>query len=84
MNKYTKRRNRTDTYIATITGPAKLSDDAIINSDFIKNLKSVYGKITLRGRHSNRKAVLGEKYRRGTQNDIPWRLAETIDIYKRS
>jgi hypothetical protein len=40
------------------------------------------GRVRPRGRHSNRKAVLGNGYRPGTQNDIPWRMAETVTFYK--
>ena len=40
-------------------------------------------RIRPRGRHSNRKKVLGSRWRRWTQNDIPWRLAETVSFYKR-
>lgn len=40
-------------------------------------------RIRPRGRHSNRKKVLGGKWRKWTQNDIPWRLAETVSFYKR-
>jgi hypothetical protein len=35
-----------------------------------------------RGRHSDRKAVLGNRWHRGTQNDIPWRMAERVAFYK--
>ena len=39
-------------------------------------------RIRPRGRHSDRKAVLGSGWRRWTQNDIPWRKAETVAFYK--
>jgi hypothetical protein len=39
------------------------------------------GRIRPRGRHSDRKKVLGNGYRPGTQNDIPWRKAETVTFY---
>lgn len=47
-------------------------------------LESIYGtkRIRPRGRHSNRKAALGRLWFRGTQNDIPWRKAETVAFYK--
>ena len=47
-------------------------------------LEAIYGtkRIRPRGRHSNRKAVLGRMWLRGTQNDIPWRLAESVAFYK--
>lgn len=46
-------------------------------------LEAEYGcRIRPRGRHSNRKAVLGSRWHSGTQNDIPWRKAETVAFYK--
>ena len=48
-------------------------------------LESIFEcRIRPRGRHSNRKAVLGSGYRAGTQNDIPWRKAERVAFYKLS
>ena len=49
----------------------------------IEELRREYGSIRLRGRHSDRKAVLGWKWRRHSQNDIPIKFAERIAIYKR-
>ncbi len=50
-----------------------------------KMLEAIFEcRIRPRGRHSNRKAVLGNAYRVGTQNDIPWRMAETVTFYKLS
>ena len=47
-----------------------------------KMLEAIFEcRIRPRGRHSNRKAVLGNAYRPGTQNDIPWRKAETVTFY---
>ncbi len=48
-----------------------------------RTLESIYGtkRIRPRGRHSNRKAVLGSKWHKWTQNDIPWRQAETVAFY---
>ena len=51
--------------------------------DKIDELRREYGSIRLRGRHSDRKAVLGWKWRRHSQNDIPIEFAERIAIYKR-
>jgi hypothetical protein len=47
-------------------------------------LKVLYGtnRIRPRGRHSNRKAVLGNSWHKWTQNDIPWRVAETVAFYR--
>jgi len=41
-------------------------------------------RIRPRGRHSDRKKVLGFRWRKWTQNDIPWREAETVSFYKRN
>lgn len=46
-------------------------------------LSTEYGcQVRPRGRHSDRKAVLGYKWRKWSQNDIPWRLAENVSFYK--
>ena len=46
-------------------------------------LESIYEcRIRPRGRHSDRKKVLGNRWRRWSQNDIPWRQAETVAFYK--
>ena len=49
-----------------------------------RTLEMIYNtkRIRPRGRHSNRKAVLGSKWGVGVQNDIPWRIAETVAFYK--
>lgn len=44
-------------------------------------LESIFGWVVLRGRHRNRKAILGNEWRKYSQNDIPWRKAEFIDVY---
>jgi hypothetical protein len=48
-----------------------------------RTLESIYNtkRIRPRGRHSNRKAVLGNRWHKWTQNDIPWRQAETVAFY---
>lgn len=47
------------------------------------DLEQKYGcRIRPRGRHSNRKAILGSSWRKCSQNDIPWRLAETVAFYR--
>lgn len=47
-----------------------------------KMLESIYGcRIRPRGRHSNRKAVV-RGWSPGTQNDVPWRVAERVTFYK--
>ena len=47
-----------------------------------KMLEAIYeSPIRPRGRHSDRKKVLGGKWRKWNQNDIPWRKAETVSFY---
>jgi hypothetical protein len=67
---------RTSTYIATI--PMKNIEQVI---EVKKTLEQIFGWVVLRGRHSNRRKVLGDAYYRGAQNDIPWRKAQHIDVY---
>lgn len=67
---------RTPTYIATI--PMKNVEQVL---EVKKTLEQIFGWVVLRGRHSNRKKLLGDEWRRNTQNDIPWRMAERIDVY---
>lgn len=48
-------------------------------------LKTQHGcRIRIRGRHSDRKKVLGRGWSKWSQNDIPWRKAETVAFYKRN
>ena len=48
-----------------------------------KLLSAEYGcQVRPRGRHSDRKSVLGFKCKKWTQNDIPWRMAERVTFYK--
>lgn len=47
-----------------------------------KMLEAIYeSPIRPRGRHSDRKKVLGGKWRKWAQNDIPWRKAEKVSFY---
>lgn len=48
----------------------------------VKALSNIFGcQVRPRGRHSNRKAALGNRWSKGTQNDIPWRQAERVSFY---
>ena len=48
-----------------------------------KMLEAIYeSPIRPRGRHSDRKKVLGGRWRKWSQNDIPWRMAERVTFYK--
>jgi hypothetical protein len=67
--------NRTPNYIATI--PMKNEEQVL---EVKKVLEQIFGWVTLRGRNSNRKAVV-TNWRKFAQNDVPWRKAEYIDIY---
>jgi hypothetical protein len=67
--------NRTPNYIATI--PMKNEEQVL---EVKKVLEQIFGWVTLRGRHSDRKSVVKGWYKTG-QNDVPWRVAQYIDIY---
>ena len=67
--------NRTSNYIATI--PMKNEEQVL---EVKKVLEQIFGWVTLRGRHSDRKSVV-KNWGKGTQNDVPWRVAQYIDIY---
>lgn len=69
-------KKRTANYIVTI--PMKNVEQVI---EVKKTLEQIFGWLVLRGRHRNRKKVLGDSWGSGIQNDIPWRKAQTIDIY---
>ena len=63
--------------IMTVTFESELQIKAIT-----KLLSAIYeSPIRPRGRHSDRKKVLGYKWRKWSQNDIPWRMAETVSFY---
>mgnify|MGYP006919763215 FL=1 len=63
--------------IMTVTFESELQIIAIK-----KMLEAIYeSPIRPRGRHSDRKKVLGGKWRKWAQNDIPWRKAETVSFY---
>ena len=64
--------NRTSNYIATI--PMKNEEQV---------LEQIFGWVTLRGRHSDRKSVV-KGWRKTRQNDVPWRVSQYIDIYLHS
>jgi hypothetical protein len=66
--------------IMTVRYQSELQIKAIV-----KLLSSIYEcQVRPRGRHSDRKKVLGYKWRKFSQNDIPWRMAETVTFYKLS
>jgi hypothetical protein len=67
--------NRTSNYIATI--PMKNEEQVL---EVKKVLEQIFGWVTLRGRHSDRKSVV-KSWRKTRQNDVPWRVAQYIDIY---
>ena len=67
--------NRTSNYIATI--PMKNEEQVL---EVKKVLEQIFGWVTLRGRHSDRKSVV-KSWGKSRQNDVPWRVAQYIDIY---
>jgi hypothetical protein len=80
MNTPNFRIKRTPTYL----GSLPMYDVQGIK-DFRESLKEQYGvtAIRIRGRHDDRKAVLGRKWVAGAQNDIPWKQAQWVAFYKR-
>jgi hypothetical protein len=67
--------NRTSNYIATI--PMKNEEQVL---EVKKVLEQIFGWVTLRGRHMDRKSVV-KGWSKSRQNDVPWRVAQYIDIY---
>ena len=67
--------NRTSNYIATI--PMKNEEQVL---EVKKVLEQIFGWVTLRGRHSDRKSVV-KSWSKSRQNDVPWRQSQYIDIY---
>jgi hypothetical protein len=67
--------NRTSNYIATI--PMKNEEQVL---EVKKVLEQIFGWVTLRGRHTDRKSVV-KGWSKSRQNDVPWRVAQYIDIY---
>jgi len=67
--------NRTPNYIATI--PMKNEEQVL---EVKKVLEQIFGWVTLRGRHTDRKSVV-KNWGKSRQNDVPWRVAQYIDIY---
>lgn len=67
--------NRTKNFIATI--PMKNEEQVI---EVKKVLEQIFGWVVLKGRHSNRKSVV-TGWRKWAQNDVPWKVAEYIDVY---
>jgi hypothetical protein len=74
LNK-TSSMKRTANYIATI--PMKSEEQVI---EVKKVLEQIFGWVTLRGRHNDRKSVV-TNWAKWRQNDVPWRKAQYIDIY---
>jgi hypothetical protein len=70
--------NRTSNYIATI--PMKNEEQVL---EVKKVLEQIFGWVTLRGRHSDRKSVV-KSWGKSRQNDVPWKVAQYIDIYLHS
>jgi len=69
---------RTPNYIATI--PMKNEEQVL---EVKKVLEQIFGWVTLRGRHADRKSIV-TNWRKTAQNDVPWKVAQYIDIYLHS
>jgi hypothetical protein len=69
---------RTPNYIATI--PMKNEEQVL---EVKKVLEQIFGWVTLRGRHTDRKSVV-TNWRKTAQNDVSWKVAQYIDIYLHS
>jgi hypothetical protein len=67
--------NRTRNFIVTI--PMKNEEQVM---EVKKTLEQIFGWVVLRGRHGNRKSVV-KGWMKWKQNDVPWRLAQYIDVY---
>ena len=67
--------DRTKNFIATI--PMKNEEQVI---EIKKVLEQIFGWVVLKGRHSDRKSVVTH-WRKWAQNDVPWKVAQYIDIY---
>jgi len=67
---------KTITYIATI--PMTTESEVLMQKAL---LVQIFGWVVLRGRHKDRKKVLGNRWRKWAQNDVPWRLADRIEVY---
>jgi len=80
MNVPRKIANRSTKFL----GALPMYDVDGINN-FREHLKEIDGvtSIRIRGRHNDRKSVLGSKWSAGTQNDIPWRKAQWVAFYAR-
>lgn len=69
--------DRTDRYLFTVEN----NQEGLGRIRRAKEALSTIFKFQLRGRHHDRKEVLGSKWRAFTQNDIPVREAEYIAVY---
>lgn len=69
--------DRVDRYLFTVEN----NQDGLNRIRRAKEALSSIFKFQLRGRHHDRKEVLGDKWRPGVQNDIPVRDAEYIAVY---
>jgi len=69
--------NRSGNYLFTVDN----DQEGIEKIKAVKDSFEGIFKLRLRGRHHDRKEVLGSKWQAGTQNDIPWKQAEKIAVY---
>lgn len=71
------RQDTTKRYLFTVANDA----DGIDRIKRMKDAMKPYFTFQLRGRHHDRKEVLGDKWKPGVQNDVPLRDAEYIAVY---
>lgn len=72
-----KSGGKIDQYLFTVPNNA----DGIDRIRKVKEALRGFYTFRLRGRHHDRKSVLGDKYRPGSENDIPLKQAEYIAVY---
>lgn len=73
----TSMESKTDAYLFTV----KNDIDGLKKIRTVKDALSDIYRFKVRGRHHDRKEVLGSKYKKFTQNDIPLQQAEYLAVY---
>ena len=72
-----KVKNRSERWICDIVKDEHFKEK-------LQQLKSQYGTLLLRGRHSDRKGIAKKRgFKLNFCRDIPWRYAKIIAVYRR-
>ena len=71
------QQGRSDSYLFTVEN----DEEGRQRIQRAKEALNQFFKFRVRGRHHDRKDVLGDKYKPGTQNDIPLAQAEYLAVY---